>query len=296
MTEQRDEDEAEPEGTGDNDETAIDADVDLDDLDPEGDLDDEDLGEDDLDDEDLGDELEDLGGEPAIAPVLDGESLTYDLAAWSRESRSLLDSLLTSGDITHGWQGTTLQVRPADADAVAELIAEAEASAVPSLDIDEERIVYEVGGWSAGTQTALAQALSDADIAYEWDENGDLVVYATDEDAVEAIFDGLDDDEEEGSDDGIVVTETLSRLWEAASALAHKPGSADAIVAVADTSEEMEALALPFGFEPNVWHTLVDSAGAMRMALANDDPDSQWSDEDLKEGATELRDLLRPFI
>ena len=263
-----------------------DADTDLDD-----DLDD------DLDTEVATDELDELGGESPVDGVLDGESLTYDIAAWSRESRSLLDSLLSSSDIHHGWQGTTLLARAADADAVEALIAEAEASAIPSLDIDQERIGYEVGGWSAGTQTALAQALSDCDIAYEWDENGDLVVYASDEDAVEAIFDGLDtDEEEEGSDDGIVVTETLSRLWEAASSLAHKPKNADAIVAVADTSTEMEALALPFGFEPNVWHTLVDSAVAMRMALENDDPDSQWTDEDLKEGASELRDLLRPYI
>lgn len=251
----------------------------------------------DADDLDLDLDLAEAGGETAVAAVLAGDQLSYDVAEWSRESRALLDSLLGSSDITHGWQGTTLLVRSDDAVEVDALIDEAQASAARSLDIDQERVVYAVGGWSARTQTTLAQSLAEADIAYQWDENGDLVIYAADEDAVEEIFDGIDtEDEDEGSDDGIVVTETLSRLWEAAGALAHKPKNADAIVAVADTSVEMEALALPFGFEPNVWHTLVDSAVAMRMALENDDPDSQWSDDDLKEGATELRDLLRPYV
>jgi hypothetical protein len=266
-------------------------------------IDDQVLDDQELDDdvelvEDFGDEevVERLEGEPGE------EELVYDCTTWAGESRGLLASLLESQAIRHVWQGTVLTVLPEDEDAVDELIDEVMASARPALDPTAEKVVYEVGSWPAALQTMLADSLTVADLPYEWDERGDLVVYAEHEEEVEVILDDMPDPDdpdvagEVSSDDGIAVHELLDALFLASGRLAGKDDAA-AMVAVDETVGTLERMAPPFGFEPPQWRTLVSRSIALRDALvAGPGDDAELSDEELRAVAADVRDLVRQYV
>lgn len=237
-------------------------------------------------------------GSTLVERDLEDDQLAYDMAPWAGESRMLLGSLLDGEDIDHVWQGTTLVVHPDDEEVVDALLDAVAEAAVGALSRDRPRVVYEVGGWSAAMQTSLSQSLAVADIPYEWDENGDLVVYEDDEERVEQIFDAMPDpDDPDAVDaDGIDVTATIFRLWEAAGDLAKRPDDAGAVLAAVEATGHLETLAVPFGFEPVVWRDLCARAGALRDALEASVPEDEWSDEELVERAAELHDLLRRYV
>jgi hypothetical protein len=279
----------------------------LDDLDDELEEADEALGSaaavDDLDaDEEL---VEDFGDEEVVERLEGGpgeEELVYDCTTWAGESRGLLASLLETHGIRHVWQGTVLTVLPEDEDAVDELIDEVMASARPALDPTAEKVVYEVGSWPAALQTMLADSLTIADLPYEWDERGDLVVYAEHEEEVEAVLDDMPDPDdpdvagEVSSDDGIAVHELLDRLFLAAGRLASKDDSAS-MVAVDETVGTLERMAPPFGFEPPQWRTLVTRAIVLRDALtAGTGDEAALSDDELRAVAADVRDLVRQYV
>lgn len=249
---------------------------------------------------------------------LDDDELSYDFAPWAGESRELLGSLLTSEGVRHAWQGTTLVV-PIDAEAeVDRLIDDVQAVAAGSLDPSRERVVYEVGSWSAALQTSLVESLTVADIPYEWDEGGDLVIYADDEEAVERIFDAMPDpDDEDAIDaDGVDVNRAIFDLWQAAGTLAKHPDDAAAVLSLVDTTDAIERLSVPFGFEPAVWRSLCSEAGEIRDALeaggdgesdadsgmGDGDPDaddaglSSVDDDELKAMAARLAAQLRRYV
>jgi hypothetical protein len=269
---------------------------------------DDEAGESDEEDESDGDDESDTGfgdldpdgivGEVAAHGERVDDGLTYDCTAWSGESRTLLDAMLGSAGIVHSWQGTVLGVPPEDEDRVDAIIEEVLAAATVALDPARDKVAYEVGTWSASIQSTLAEALAVADIPYEWDVNGDLVIYTDDEERAEEIFEGLPDpeDPELSSDDGVAVQDLLSRLFVAAGHLAKKPTDADSVVDVAETTDQLERLSLPFGFEPAVWKNLVGLASNLRDALAEDDEDLQLSDDELKEKAAAVRITVRQYV
>ena len=249
------------------------------------------------DDEEVVDAASDDEDEDEDEDEDDHTELTYEASEWSGQSRALLGSLLTSSGINHLWQGTTLVVERSDEAAVDALIDEVHASATAALDADAAKIVYEVGEWSAAMQTSLADTLAVADIPYEWDERGDLVVYESDEERVEAILDAMPDpdDEDRLGDDGLHVQAVLGALWQATKKLAKDPADSGAVVAVAEMAENLEHMAVPFGFEVTTWRLIVERAGALRDLLDAADGD-EVDDEELIERSAELRDRLRPLV
>lgn len=266
--------------------------------------------DDDLDDLTGAFELElelEAGSEPdeglaAGGPVAaeDGQ-VAYDCAAWAGESRGLLTGLLSTHGVPHAWQGTTLNVREEDEAVVDGLIDDVMASARPALDPAEEKLVYEVGTWPASLQTALADGLTAGDLPYEWDERGDLVVYAADEEAVEAVLEELPDPEEvegaEDADDGIAFHEVLDRLFVAADRLSRRPTDAGAVVEVDEAVARLESMALPFGFEPAQWRSLVQLAARLRGALAAGSGDTEaLGDDDLADLAGRVRDTVQRYV
>ncbi len=256
----------------------------------------DDAGDPEHEDEPAEDELADDVDESDDGEVDD--SLSYDCSEWSGESRQLLDTMLTSAGIGHGWTGTILGVSSGDEDAVDALIDEVVAAADAGLDPDRAKVVYEVATWSSALQHSLAESLAVAEIAYEWDEHGDLVVYEDDEDRVEEIFDALPDPDDPDlvTDDGIEVQDLLSRLFVAAGHLAKRPTDADSVVAAAEVADRLEQLSVPFGFENAVWRNLVGLSCDLRDHLTEIDPGAQVSDEELKEEAGVLRTKLRAYV
>ncbi len=242
--------------------------------------------------------------------IADGQ-LAYECNAWAAESRELLDSLLTTNGIAHVWQGTTVTVREEDEAAVDDLVDEVLASAGPSLDPAAPKAVYSVGSWPVALQTQLVDALAVDDIPYEWDEQGDLVVLEADEDAVSAVIDELPDvdDDAVSSDDGVALHELFDSVFMAAGRLAKRPSDAAATLDVVDAADLLARVALPFGFEPAQWRTLVSTVTALREAIAptegaptEDAPTEDGSaaesagDDEIAELAAAARDTVRQYI
>lgn len=226
------------------------------------------------------------------APELGDGQLAYELHEWSGESRGLLGSLLGSAEVAHVWHGTRLVVREADEDEVDALVEEVRASAGRSLDLDADKVVYEVGEWPASLQAELADLLGAEGIPYEWDQSGDLVVYADDEERVEGLIEALPDPDDERSDDGLAVQSALTEMWGAADRLARDPRDPTGVLAAVESAGTLEHLALPFGFTAPVWRHLVSRAGAVRDLLESD----HATDDDVSAAAAEVRDLLRDRI
>lgn len=239
-------------------------------------------------------------GEVALA---EGQ-LAYDCAAWATESRRMLASLLDSAGLAHAWQGPTLTVHEADEAAVDDLVDEVLAAAGPALDPAAPKVAYEVGEWPVGLQTELTDALTAADVAYEWDERGDLVVLEEDEEAVSLVMDELPDPDEAGmgSDDGVAVHELFDRVFMSSDRLARHGGDASGTVGIVEAAGVLEQLSPPFGFEPREWRSLVDEVRGLRELISpsptDDDhgDDGAASDEEISERARSVRDLIRRYV
>lgn len=266
---------------------------------------------------------DDADGSPAdgvgiVETELEDGQLAYDCTAWAGESRGLLTSLLTTAGIAHAWQGTMLTVRDEDETAVDDLIDEVLAAARPALDPSAPKLVYEVAQWPVSLQTELVDALTVADLPYEWDQQGDLVVLEDDEDAVSAILEELPDPDEGeiSADDGVAVHELFDSLFMAADRLARHPADPSATVSLVDDAEVISQVALPFGFEPAQWRRLVGEVADLRVAIEGEvspepspepvegEPDDEpvtgpvgpASDERIAELAAALRDHLRQYV
>jgi hypothetical protein len=230
---------------------------------------------------------------------LDDGQLAYECAAWAGESRGLLESLLNSQGIPHAWQGTTVTVRDEDEERVDDLIDGVLASARPALDPRAPKLVYEIGVWPVALQTELVDQLTAADVPYEWDEHGDLVVRESDEAEVEAVLELLPDPDDSGlsSDDGVGVHAVLDGLFMSAGRLAKHATDPSATVALVDVTAQLEQMALPFGFEPAQWRRLVESAQQVRDAIEpSSTGDEPATDEEIAERAAVARDLVRQYI
>jgi hypothetical protein len=229
-------------------------------------------------------------------PLSDDGLLTYEVSEWSGESRSLLDAMLSSAGVRHFWQGTALSVDLEHEEEVDRIIDEVMASATAALDADRAKCVYEVGEWSAAMQQSLADSLVVAEIPYEWDQHGDLVVYADDEDAVDTILESMPDPADtERSAGEFDVQGGLSSLWTAAVQLAKNANIASATITVADLADELEHTPLPFGFEAPIWRSIVEQATALRDGLTGYE-EEHWDDDRVSEAAAALRDHIRPFV
>ncbi len=254
------------------------------------------------------DEVEIDGLAPGPGVDLDDGQLAYDCTTWAGESRGLLTSLLNTSGVAHVWQGTVLTVREVDEDTVDELIDDVLAAARPALDPDAAKLEYEISSWPVALQTEFTDGLTAADVPYEWNERGDLVVRESDEEAVEAVLDELPDPDEGGisSDDGVALHELLDSLFVAADRLARHPADPAATLSMVDDTEVVGQVALPFGFEPRQWRTLVDAAEALTAAITGDqDADTAdgrregtgaTDDDSVSELAAALRDLLRQYV
>jgi hypothetical protein len=228
-----------------------------------------------------------------------GREVAYDCAPWAAESRAMLASLLESEDIEHVWQGTTVSIRAEDRTTVDALVDEVEAAARPALSADVPRIVYSVAGWPVDFQTALADALTAADLPYEWDEAGDLMVSEEHEAEVEAILELLPDPDDEddlrSADDGLAVHKLFDRLFAAAAKLAKSPTDGSSVLAIDSGAVDLEQLSPPFGFEPAEWAKLVGCAESLRSGL-NATGDDAVDDDEIAARAAALQAFLARYV
>ncbi|MFN0090719.1 MAG: hypothetical protein ACKVWR_10695 [Acidimicrobiales bacterium] len=222
-----------------------------------------------------------------------GEFVAYPLHAWALEARIMARSLLVSEELPHTWEGGTLVVpspHRAGAEAVLEHVLSAERT---SLDPDRDKVAYEVAAWGFEDQEKVAAALDEAGVVYEFDSFGDLLVYADDEEAVDAVFDELDLGEDDEADaDPLAVQNLLTRLFVAADRLARDSRDSAAVIALAEAADEVAAMATPFGFDQPSWAALAADSGEVKALLEAADSE----DAEVQAGAAALRDRLRPLV
>ena len=223
----------------------------------------------------------------------DEEQLAYELHEWAGESRRFLDQVLTGEGIAHAWQGATLVVRAADEATVDELLPAAQASGGPVLDPGAEKLAYELAEWAADDQTAFSDLLSRLGIPHEFDEVGDLVVLASDEDAVESAIDAFEVGADERPElDGLEGNRVLSELFVACDRLRKDPRDDTGVSRVVDLAPVVAGHRPPFGIDARLWDALGErSTGLVDLLAAGDTPE-----DELVKAATTLTEALRRLV
>jgi hypothetical protein len=234
---------------------------------------------------------------PDAVVALEDDRVEYDFHEWAHESRRKLDQLLTGADIAHSWQGATMTIRPEDEDAVDDLVEEVEQTDLPTLDPDAEHTVYEMAEWTPEQQTRLSNMLGMAGLPYEFDINGDLVVNAVDEEAVDDVLDRLEDAIARGElesddvlhlDDDLKGNDLLSNAFDAADRIRRNTHDHEAILEFIEAEEDIGRLAVPYGFDRDDWDRLLLDLQALRDSLESEEPD----DDVITADAKRVRDAL----
>ena len=231
--------------------------------------------------------------EPAEVGLMVDDQLAYELHEWAGESRRILDQLLTSQGIAHAWQGATLVVSEIDEVAVDLAVEEAEATGGPALDPDAEKLAYDVTGWGADEQTAFSELLGRLGVPHEFDEQGDLVVLAADEDTIEQALDAFQvaaDDRPEL--EGLGANSLLTDLFVACDRLRRDPRDNVGVESLVDLAPVLRGHRPPFGIDPALWNDLGGRSGELADLLADGGADG----DDLGARASELTEALRLLI
>jgi hypothetical protein len=225
----------------------------------------------------------------------DGDQLAYELDDVDATGRLAIDRELAMKGIVHAWDGTTLVVAPWDQDEVGAIV---DGEDELDLDGDEDQVVYDIADWDAARRAELAAQLDAAGIAHGFDEDGDLVVLAADEDRVDEIVDAVENpdqlDPEPDRAGALDAIETVGALFVAADRLKNDPSDSEGTIAAADASRAMAAMGPPFGFAPPVWEDLVSQAGELRRLLETEE--EVVDDDAVVAAAAKLRSALRPYV
>jgi hypothetical protein len=243
--------------------------------------------------------------------LVEGDQLTYELIGYANETKVYLDGMLTKAGVPHVWQAGDLVVRAADRTVVDELVEEASALEEP-LEPDDE-VVYEIVGFDEGQVSDLGAMLQAEDIEHSWDEQGDLVVRAADEDRVAAILDRIDmadeltaeeveasgDDADDGAgdgEDGLAAQDAMSDLFVVVDKLMKDPDDEGLHTSLAAAATRLGDLGVPFGFSKGTWSDLQARASALVALTASDEGDEERDDEQIKADARALREVLHQYV
>ncbi len=230
---------------------------------------------------------------------VDDDQLAYEFHEWTGQGRSTLDGMLTRSGIAHAWQGATLIIKETDEEAVDTAVAEAEVVAMPTLDLTQPTIVYELDELDDDQHARLLRRMGEHGISHAFDKNGDLFVYERDEEKVDDLFSGLDepdpDEREFGSGvPGVDPIDVMSDLFVAAGRLRKNPNDPKGIVSLVETASIVDRMTLPYGLGADIWGSVVDQSRDLSGALSGED--SALPDADIEEMAAALHDFMRRLV
>jgi hypothetical protein len=235
--------------------------------------------------------------EHTMLPTLDPEAerKTYAMAEWTPGQQSQLSNLLGMTGLPHEFDvNGDLVVLAEDEDEIDAFIEEVKRTTVRPLDPDAEHTVYEMAEWSTEQQARLTNMLIRAGLSHEFDDDGDLVVNARDEDAVDDVIDRLEDAIASGEPDVIHVdddlrgNDLLSNAFDAADRIRRNTHDHEAILEFLESEVEIGRLALPYGFERDDWDRLLLDLATLRDSLESETPD----DDTIVADAKRVRDAL----
>ena len=237
----------------------------------------------------------------------DGDQTAYEFADLTFEERFVVDRVLADAGVVHAWDGTSLVVAPYDSEEVDQLLDgaadldEHEGFDVDDalLDDDAEQVVYDLSDWDADQRTELDGQLESQGIAHAFDETGDLVVLATDEERVDVIIDAIDfpdqlDADGDDSAGGLEAVEAMGALFVAVDRLKNDPSDTEGTVDAVDAARRVAAHQTPFGFDPAAWKDIVGQADAFRELLETEE--EIVDDVAVEDAAKGLYATLRPFV
>jgi len=230
---------------------------------------------------------------------LDDDQLAYEFHEWTGQGRSTLNGMLTRSGIDHAWQGATLIIKEADEEAVDEAVAQAEVIAMPTLDLSQPTMVYELGDLDGDQHGRLLRRLGDEGLSHAFDQNGDLFVYEKDEETIDELFEGLDvaDVSEREFGPGIAGVDpvnVMSDLFVAAGRLRKNPNDSKGVVSLVETASIVSQMTLPYGLGADIWGSVVDQSGNLSDVLSGED--TEHEDGDVEEMSIRLHDLMRRLV
>jgi hypothetical protein len=227
-----------------------------------------------------------------------GDQLAYEMDDLDGAERFAIDRDLAERGIVHAWDGTTLLVAPYDEAEVDAVLRGADEESAAGLDDDEEQVLYDLADWDAGRRGELGALLAAEGISHVFDEHGDLIVLAVDEDRVDELVDAVDHPDqlapEADAPGGLDAVETLGALFVASDRLVHDPTDSEGVLSAADAARTLAGMAAPFGFAPPLWQDFVDRAQELRRLLETES--EIVDDEAVAEAAGRLRTALRPYV
>ena len=180
--------------------------------------------------------------------------IEYELHEWAGETRLVLDQLLILNEVPHVWQGATLVVREEDEKATDQLIEEAESTSMPTLEVDAETIEYETAGWSDSEQASFSSLLIRLGIPYEFNDDGGLVVQASDEEAIETALDAFQVVNDERPElDGLDANSLLTEVFVSCDRLRRDYRDDTGVGEILRLTPVLVEHRPPFGIEANQW-------------------------------------------
>ncbi|MDG2428999.1 MAG: hypothetical protein P8M16_11320 [Acidimicrobiales bacterium] len=222
----------------------------------------------------------------------DEDQLAYELHEWAGESRRILDQDLVAADIAHAWQGATLVVRAADEEAVDRLVASAEDAGGLALERGVETVAYGVDGWAADEQSAFSDLLVRLGVPHEFDTEGDLVVRAADEEAVESALDAFQAGGDERPElEGLEANGLLSEVFVACDRLRRDARDLTGIDRLIELAPILVGHRPPFGIDSRLWNALGDRTTGLVGLLGAGDPDPTAVLDEARQLSETLRQL-----
>lgn len=246
----------------------------------------------------------------------DATRVYYDLSAWSIDHQAELASEMADAELPHAWDGAELMVPEEFEQAADLLIADVEGrlgivdeAAAPldagdgadpvELAADAATTEYDLGEWPEGDRQALTHALARAGIPFRWEDQ--LLLVGTDD---EPVVDSLLDDIESGefvdlADHGETAageqppTEILTAFFLAGERLRRHPLDPDGLEQLLAATDVADAAVAPYGVQPVLWQQTCALADRLADALVGEE---EVDHEEAMAAATELHDLLRPYV
>jgi hypothetical protein len=245
----------------------------------------------------------------------DATRVHYDLATWTFEQMAELASDLAEAAVPHAWDGSELMVPEEDEERTDQIIAEVEERlGMPSDDEaaarqpialadDADAMEFELDDYQPREREVVTAQLVARSIPFRWEDNV-LLVSVEDESTVDSILDHIDEahdgdaedlDDLDGSDDGEeqLPFETLTTFFLAGERLRRNPLDAGGLEQLLAATEVADPDHPPYGVDRRLWTRSCELADGLAAALVDgDDPDVEQAEEI----ATELHDLLRPYV
>ena len=253
----------------------------------------------------------------------------YDLSRWSFDQQAELASDLTEAAIPHAWDSNELLV-PEEFEiatdtaitlveerlGIDDAALEAEDSPVGEpepIELGEDVITteYDLGEWSDDERGVVGTLLVRQHLPFRWDDHILLVAHEH-AGSVETILDAVESGEHdvvptidepdaeaeleaegEGASEQQLPYETLTTFFLAGERLHKNPLDANGLQELMRALDVADPANPPYGVERPLWEQTCTLADELADALTEEDePDTEAA----QEIATELHDLLRPYV